>query len=194
MDLAYTLLAPPAGLPSSSLSSLPPPLLLSHFPYLSLYNPFVTAFPSTTSPINDLVILRVQALFMTRNSQIFSWARKPTLVQVVASWNCEIGYTGKGLGASRAGSCSCFCLEKQVVRILWITNMNSSFYFLVPLSLNTSLDTHAQILSLLALLRVTTSLPLKLFSPGRTVGKCVRVITSKVVREGPESKSIRNFK
>ena len=49
--------------------------------------------------------------------------------------------------------------------------MYSSFYFLVALSLNTSLDTHAQILSLLALLRVTTSLPLKLFSPGRTLLK-----------------------
>ena len=49
--------------------------------------------------------------------------------------------------------------------------MYSSFYFLVLLSLNTSLDTHAQILSLLALLRVTTSLPLKLFSPGRTLLK-----------------------
>ena len=49
--------------------------------------------------------------------------------------------------------------------------MCSSFYFLVPLSLNTSLDTHAQILSLLALLRVTTNLPLKLFSPGRTLLK-----------------------
>ena len=49
--------------------------------------------------------------------------------------------------------------------------MYSSFYFLVALSLNTSLDTHVQILSLLALLRVTTSLPLKLFSPGRTLLK-----------------------
>ena len=59
-----TLFAPP-GLPStSSLSSSPfdhptpslSPLLLSHFPYLSLYNPFVTAFPSTISAINDLII------------------------------------------------------------------------------------------------------------------------------------------
>ena len=57
------LLAPPAGLPSTSSlpqfdQHIPPlsPLLLSHFPYLSLYNPFVTAFPSTTSTINDLVI------------------------------------------------------------------------------------------------------------------------------------------
>ena len=32
------------------------PLLLSHFPYLSLYNPFITTFPFTTSAINDLVI------------------------------------------------------------------------------------------------------------------------------------------
>ena len=61
-----TLLVPPVGLPStSSSSSLPPfdqlipplsPLLLSHFPYLSLYNPFVTAFPSAISSLNDLVI------------------------------------------------------------------------------------------------------------------------------------------
>ena len=49
--------------------------------------------------------------------------------------------------------------------------MYSSFYFLVPLSLNTSLDAHAQILSLLALLGVTTSLPLKLISPGRILLK-----------------------
>ena len=60
-----TLLAPP-GLASTSSSALllsfvqptPPlsPLLLSHFPYLSLYNPFVTAFPSTISALNDLTI------------------------------------------------------------------------------------------------------------------------------------------
>lgn len=59
-----TLLAPP-GLPSTSFAISSPldqptpplsPLLLSHFPYLSLYNPFVTAFPSTISTINDLVI------------------------------------------------------------------------------------------------------------------------------------------
>ena len=59
------LLASP-GLASTSFSSpLPPfdqptpplsPLLLSHFPYLSLYNPFVTAFPSTISALNDLVV------------------------------------------------------------------------------------------------------------------------------------------
>ena len=55
-----TLLVPP-GLPSTSSpfdQPTPPlsPLLLSHFPYLSLYNPFVTAFPSTISTINDLII------------------------------------------------------------------------------------------------------------------------------------------
>ena len=37
---------------------IPPlsPLLISHFPYLPLYNPFITTFPFTTSAINDLVI------------------------------------------------------------------------------------------------------------------------------------------
>jgi len=41
------------------------PLLLSHFPYLSLYNPFVTAFPSSISflahsPASFAVFLRAQ--------------------------------------------------------------------------------------------------------------------------------------
>ena len=44
-------------------------------------------------------------------------------------------------------------------------------FFLVTLSLNTSLHTHAQTLSLLALQRATPSLPLKLISPGRTLLK-----------------------
>ena len=43
--------------------------------------------------------------------------------------------------------------------------------FPVTLSLNTSLHTHAQTLSLLALQRATPNLPLKLISPGRTLLK-----------------------
>jgi hypothetical protein len=41
---------------SSSNVDPPPlsPVLLSHFPYLSLYNPFVTAFPSTISSMVNL--------------------------------------------------------------------------------------------------------------------------------------------
>ena len=59
-----SLLEPPGPLstPSSSspsqLQPIPPlsSLLLAHFPYLSLYNFFVTVFPSTMSTLNDLVI------------------------------------------------------------------------------------------------------------------------------------------
>ncbi len=47
---------------SASTSSLPlsanqplSPILLSHFPYLSLYTPFVTAFPTTMSSITNLI-------------------------------------------------------------------------------------------------------------------------------------------
>jgi len=38
-------------------TSIPPPIspvLLSHFPYLSLYNPFVTSFPSMISTLTDI--------------------------------------------------------------------------------------------------------------------------------------------
>jgi hypothetical protein len=52
------LLSTPSSSSPSQLQPIPPlsPLLLAHFPYLSLYNPFVTAFPSTISALNDLVI------------------------------------------------------------------------------------------------------------------------------------------
>jgi len=50
---------PPSPTPSPSISGDTPPelspLLLSHFPYLSLYTPFVTAFPSTISALNELI-------------------------------------------------------------------------------------------------------------------------------------------
>lgn len=39
-------------------ASVPPPLsplLLSHFPYLSLYNPFITSFPSMISTLTDMI-------------------------------------------------------------------------------------------------------------------------------------------
>ncbi|KAF5376571.1 hypothetical protein D9757_008259 [Collybiopsis confluens] len=42
----------------STIPSNPPPLsplLLAHFPYLSLYNPFITAFPHTLSTLNTLI-------------------------------------------------------------------------------------------------------------------------------------------
>lgn len=50
---------PPSPTPSTSISGDSPPelspLLLSHFPYLSLYTPFVTAFPSTISALNEFI-------------------------------------------------------------------------------------------------------------------------------------------
>jgi FYVE/RhoGEF/PH domain-containing protein 5/6 len=50
-------------------------------------------------------------------------------------------------------------------------SIRTHHFFLVTLSLNTSLHTHAQTLSLLALQRATPNLPLKLISPGRTLLK-----------------------
>ena len=52
-----------------------------------------------------------------------------------------------------------------------ISILTIEHHFLVTLSLNTSLHTHAQTLSLLALQRATPNLPLKLISPGRTLLK-----------------------
>lgn len=49
-----------ASTSSSPDSSAPPlsPVLLSHFPYLSLYNPFVTAFPDALASLNSLLATR----------------------------------------------------------------------------------------------------------------------------------------
>lgn len=56
---ALTSLLESEPLSSSAGSDVPPPnlssLLLAHFPYLSLYTPFVTAFPSTISSLNELI-------------------------------------------------------------------------------------------------------------------------------------------
>lgn len=45
--------------PTPTGPDVPPPdlssFLLAHFPYLSLYTPFVTAFPSTISSLNELI-------------------------------------------------------------------------------------------------------------------------------------------
>ena len=58
--LSPTLTAPPpsVNVPPTGDPSIPPPplspILLSHFPYLSLYNPFITAFPSILSTLASL--------------------------------------------------------------------------------------------------------------------------------------------
>lgn len=54
----YSSLSTLLNLSTSSLCSPPPalsPLLLSHFPYLSLYSPFVTSFPVAMSSLTSVV-------------------------------------------------------------------------------------------------------------------------------------------
>ena len=71
---------------------IPPlsPLLLFHFPYLSLYNPFVAAFPNTTSAINDLII----PLTATRPNPLydpkFSRPSHPGIRPSFKLWQVEI--------------------------------------------------------------------------------------------------------
>ena len=55
--------ATPLNSPSPPLS----PILLSHFPYLSLYSPFVTSFPATISSLTSLLLANSEfASFITR--------------------------------------------------------------------------------------------------------------------------------
>lgn len=55
VSLSTYLLPTPADKTGSGLSDAPlSPILLSHFPYLSLYTPFITAFPTTIANLTSL--------------------------------------------------------------------------------------------------------------------------------------------
>ncbi|KAI0082147.1 hypothetical protein K474DRAFT_1655490 [Panus rudis PR-1116 ss-1] len=154
-------------LQSSTLDADPPslsPLLLSHFPYLSLYTPFIASFSDSLTAYSTL-LCRNQAFaaFIARQEadprcgklKLRDWLL--TIVQRCPRYLLLL----KDLRS---------CLDQDDPEYIALT----SVYELVSkitVSLNTSLHTHAQTLSLLALQRSTAGLPFQLISPGRTLLK-----------------------
>lgn len=168
---------------SASLQDPPPPLspvLLAHFPYLSLYTPFVSSFSDALA--SYAALFRNNNAFATFIAQQEADPRcgklkfRDWLLTIVQ--RCPryllllkdiIGCTDSedpeyasltAVHTLVSKSEQPFC--RHVYRIL----MRACFT--VTMSLNTSLHTHAQTLSLLALQRNTVNLPFQLITPGRT--------------------------
>ncbi|KAJ6485513.1 hypothetical protein C8R45DRAFT_1098312 [Mycena sanguinolenta] len=167
---------------SSSPDADPPPLspiLLSHFPYLSLYNPFVTAFPSTISAMSNLVSQSSANHPNPHYSPVFA----AYLLAQEADPRCGKLKLRDWL-LSIVQRCPRYLLllkdliectdpdDPEHAQLTAVHTLVSK----ITLTLNTSIHTHAQTLSLLALQRATPTLPFQLIVPGRTL-----------VRRGPLS-------
>ncbi|KAJ7236437.1 hypothetical protein B0H12DRAFT_127893 [Mycena haematopus] len=153
----------------------PPPLspvLLSHFPYLSLYNPFVAAFPSTISTMSNLAsppsanhpnpqyspdfaayILTQEADPRCGKLKLRDWLL--SIVQRCPRYLLLL----KDLIA---------CTDPDDPEHAQLTAVHA-LVSKITLTLNTSIHAHAQTLSLLALQRATPTLPFQLIVPGRTL-------------------------
>ncbi|KAL1748192.1 hypothetical protein HDZ31DRAFT_79887 [Schizophyllum fasciatum] len=157
----------------STLSPDPPPLspvLLSHFPYLSLYTPFVTAFSSTLSSLQSLTA--VPTSYRPNPSYNYNFHKFVATQEAdprcgklkLTDWLLTIVQRCpryllllKDLTA---------CTDDDIER----AQLESAYALVskITLSLNASLHSHSQTLALLSLQRSTAGLPFQLISPGRT--------------------------
>lgn len=170
-------------------TSIPPPIspvLLSHFPYLSLYNPFVTSFPSMISTLTDITTPPNQyrpnprfnqdfAAFVSKQEadlccgklKLRDWLL--TIVQRLPRYLLLLKDLIKNIDVEDPEYSklnSVFSLvNKSEHSHRWTDHPR--WICSVTTSLNTSLQTQAQILSLLALQRSTNGLPIQLVEPGR---------------------------
>ncbi|KAJ7080749.1 hypothetical protein B0H15DRAFT_1025045 [Mycena belliarum] len=160
---------------SSTLLVDPPPLsplLLSHFPYLSLYNPFVTAFPSTISSMSNLA----SPPTASHSNPHYSPAFAAYLLTQEADPRCGRLKLRDWLLTIVQRCPRYLLLLKDLIACTDPDDAEhtqlSAVHALVAkitLTLNTSIHTHAQTLSLLALQRATPSLPFQLIVPGRAL-------------------------
>ncbi|KAF9479574.1 hypothetical protein BDN70DRAFT_878635 [Pholiota conissans] len=164
--------------PQSSTKAAPPlpelsPLLLAHFPYLSLYTPFVTAFPATISSLNELVTPPTTTRPSQYNQQFAEFLNaqesdprcgklklRDWLLTIVQRCPRYLLLLKDLINATSRD-------DPEHSQLTVVHSLVSK----ITLSLNTSLHTHAQTMSLLALQRATPNLPFQLISPGRTLLK-----------------------
>ncbi|KXN83956.1 FYVE, RhoGEF and PH domain-containing protein 6 [Leucoagaricus sp. SymC.cos] len=145
-------------------------LLLSHFPYLSLYNPFITSFPSMVSTLTDMI------------SPPTPYRPNPRYNQTFATF-VTTQETDPSCGKLRLRDWL-LTIVQRCPRYLLLLNdlikytdeddpeyarLNTALALVkkITSSLDTALQNHAQILSLLALQKSTSGLPLQLIEPGR---------------------------
>ncbi|KAL6308388.1 hypothetical protein BKA93DRAFT_725852 [Sparassis latifolia] len=142
---------------------LPPlsPILLPHFPYLSLYTPFVASFPDALSSYATLLstnqpfahfIAQQEADPRCGRLKLRDWML--TIVQRCPRYVLLLKDLIDCTDPEDPEHASLIAVHKLVSKI--------------TSSLNSSIHTHAQTLSLLALQRHAANLPFRLITPGRS--------------------------
>ncbi|KAL1951034.1 hypothetical protein VTO73DRAFT_183 [Trametes versicolor] len=149
---------------STRTHELPPPLspvLLAHFPYLSLYTPFVSSFSDALASYASLLksnpafaafIAQQETDYRCGKLKFRDWLL--TIVQRCPRYLLLL----KDMIS---------CTDPDDPEYTSLTAVHT-LVSKITMSLNTSLHTHAQTLSLLALQRNTVNLPFQLITPGRT--------------------------
>ncbi|KAI0307666.1 hypothetical protein B0F90DRAFT_1675982 [Multifurca ochricompacta] len=137
------------------------PVLQSHFPYLSLYTPFVTSFSASLAALTTLLntnsafsafVARQQADPRCGKLKLRDWLL--TIVQRCPRYLLLLKDLINSTDSEDPEYSSLTSVHALVSKI--------------TTSLNASLHTHAQTLALLALQRNTPNLPFQLIAPGRT--------------------------
>ena len=160
-----------------------PPLssiLLSHFPYLSLYSPFVTSFDTSLSSYMELMATKPDfAAFIAKQEadprcghlKLRDWLL--SIVQRCPRYLLLLKDLISRTSTDDPEYAPLVTVHTMVSKSTFrrLFRMITADLLLVTLSLNTSLHTHAQTLSLLAIQRSTQNLPFQLISPGRSLLK-----------------------
>ncbi|KAF9263878.1 hypothetical protein L218DRAFT_294906 [Marasmius fiardii PR-910] len=167
------------------------PLLLSHFPYLSLYTPFVTSFSTTLSTLYALITPPSHTTVFSNleyNQRFATFVKEQETDHrcgklKLRDWLLTIVQRCPRYLLLLKDLIECTSLDDpERAQLENVRNLVAK----ITTSLNTSLQTHAQTLSLLALQRATLNLPFQLISPGRTLlkrGTLIQVERSSPPRE-----------
>ncbi|KIO25475.1 hypothetical protein M407DRAFT_25184 [Tulasnella calospora MUT 4182] len=140
------------------------PLLSEHFPYLSLYTPFITAFPDSVSAITSLTVTNPQFNTFLKTQQSNPRCKLLTL----RDWLLSIVQRCPRYLLLLKDLISCTePLNDEYEGLTAVHALVSK----ITSALNTSLHSHTQTLQLLAIQRSTPNLPFPLISPGRTLVK-----------------------
>ncbi|KAH6889083.1 hypothetical protein BKA70DRAFT_1330418 [Coprinopsis sp. MPI-PUGE-AT-0042] len=140
------------------------PLLLSHFPYLSLYNPFITQFTSIVTSLSDLTTPAHQCTpelaDREADPRCGRLKLRDWLLSIVQRCPRYLLLLKDLINNTEADDPEYAQLTKAHGLVSKITE-----------ALNTSIHAHTQTLALLALQKSTSGLPFQLISPGRTLLK-----------------------
>ncbi|KAG8876265.1 hypothetical protein FRB97_004307 [Tulasnella sp. 331] len=167
------------SLSSADLDAPLAPLLSEHFPYLSLYTPFITAFPDSIAALSTLLTSKPAFATFLKARQADPQCKMLSL----RDWLLSVVQRCPRYLLLLKDLISCTEPSTEEYEGLFAVHALVSK---ITLSLNTSLHSHTQTLTLLAIQRSTPNLPFPLISPGRTLlkrGNLLRVEREQRLRE-----------